>query len=136
MLDKIETMLDRPVGIQINEQRNTQTTAIATVKLHPFFLTFCNVEEEQPNNPEPQPSELDLYLKHSITSMDIDTTKWWNEHRQLYPQMFNIFSKISSIPGSSASAERIITNLRSTILPKNVNDLIIATNNLQLEKKK
>lgn len=142
VFDKIESMLERPVRIQTNEQRNTQTIARATARLHPYFLTFFDVEEEQSNDPEPQPSELELYLKHSITSINIDVTEWWNEVRKIYPQLFRIFARISSIPASSASAERlfsltglIVTNLRSTILPKNVNDLILATNKLQLQEK-
>lgn len=88
------------------------------------------------SNPEPQESELSKYLRHPITC-NVDVLKWWVEHASTYPRLFRMFQKLSCIPGSSASSERtfstsgsIVTEKRSSILPENVDNLIVARNAL------
>lgn len=79
-------------------------------------------------------SEIDKYTNHPVTA-EIDATLWWMTNRQMYPKLFKLFKKISSIPATTGSSERdfslagnIVTDKRCMILPKNVDDLIVARN--------
>lgn len=100
--------------------------------IHPFFRSFYSIDEEEKSQ---QLSELERYLDHRIVSANMDITDWWNEQRNEYPKLFRLFAKLSAIPASSASGERVfsktglvITDRRNLILPENVNNIIIAGN--------
>lgn len=82
-------------------------------------------------------TEFQNYLKNTIPMNGLDLKTWWYNNRFEFPNLFQIFLRHSCIPATSAPSERcfsqsglIVTNLRSTILPSNVNDIIIARNKL------
>lgn len=117
---------EEPVMEQIPETSQMQQS-----RLHPFFRSFCIDRPAQNQTP---PNELERYIEHTIDNTAIDCTEWWNENRKLYPKLFRLFARISCIP---ASGERvfsrtglIVSSLRSTILPENVNNLIISRNEI------
>lgn len=106
---------------------------LLTEKVDPFLRTFCSFDFN--SNEQNQTTELVKYLKAPVTSYNQDPTQWWNDNRNEFPKLYKLYAAISCIPASSASAERvfsraglIVTNRRSTILPENVNNLIIACN--------
>lgn len=79
-------------------------------------------------------SEMMRYIHHPIQS-EVNLKKWWFENSNTYPTLFKLFMKLSCIPATTASSERafsaggnIITNKRSMILPKHVNNLIVLRN--------
>lgn len=120
---------EEPVIEQIPETSQTQQN-----RLHPFFRSFCADRPAQNHTP---PNELERYIEHTIDNTAIDCTEWWNGNRKSYPKLFRLFARISCIPASSASGERvssrtglIVSSLRSTILPENVNNLIISRNEI------
>lgn len=74
-------------------------------------------------------AEMDRYMntKHAVVNNLLD---WWSQHKEMYPQLYQYFLLFAAIPATSASAERIfsdagniITNKRSRLSPKNVNQL-------------
>lgn len=130
---EIKAKLGQSVQIE-PEQNSTPITTQQTVKIHPFFSSFCVIDTEEI---QVQPTEFENYLNHRVTSADIDCTSWWNENRKNYPELFKLFAYISCIPASSASGERIfsragniVTNKRSNILPENVNNIVISSNKI------
>lgn len=96
------------------------------------FYSFDSIQE-----PNPPYSELENYLKHPILPSKLDSRTWWNTNRNSYPELFKLYAKLSCIPATSSSGERVfsqaglvLTNRRSCILPENLNDLLIARNKL------
>lgn len=93
------------------------------------FVSFDQTEDELE-------SEIVRYIKHPIHS-EVSMESWWTENGAKYPRLFKLFKKLSGIPATSASSERnfsvsgnIITDKRSLLLPKNVNNLIIVKSSL------
>lgn len=104
-------------------------------QMHSFLQSFYRIDDDVGEADMVQPTELETYLNHRITAKNHNVTEWWNEHQKQYPKLFKLFATLSSIPASSASGERIfsragmvITNRRNTILPENVNSIIVAGN--------
>lgn len=98
------------------------------------FISLDQVENQFRQN------ELERYIQHPITE-DVDAVKWWTENGSSYPKLFRIFLHLSCIPATSASSERdfstagfIINDKRSATLPENVNDLIVARNEMYVFK--
>lgn len=74
-------------------------------------------------------AEIDRYLNMKHAAVD-NLLDWWNQHKEIYPQLYRYFLQFAAVPATSASAERIfsdagniITNKRSRLSPKNVNQL-------------
>lgn len=131
---KIKSLLPIP-----DEPENTPDTESRPVShpIHPFFDSFCHIDAVADDTPLPIPNEFEIYLKHPIKTSCFNVTAWWNENKLTYPNLFKIFAHISAIPASSSSGERtfsrsgnIVTSHRNRILPENVNNLIIAGNNI------
>lgn len=115
----------------IETSRRTQNLT----KIHPFFHSFYKVDENE--NETCHPTEFDSYIEHRITAHHSNIDDWWNENRSKYPQLFKLYVKISAIPVSSASGERVfsrtglvVTDRRSVILPENVNNIIMSRNSI------
>lgn len=86
--------------------------------------------------------ELEEYLRMPISDVQFydkdDTTtlrQWWFKHKDVFPNLFKLFMKISSIPASSAPSERcfsvtgqIISERRSCISPENVGNIMMCRN--------
>lgn len=92
------------------------------------FFSFDNSSDVVPVN------EVEAYFKHPITQ-DVDAISWWCDNATSYPNLFKLFKELSCVPATSASSERdfsvagsILTDMRSVLLPENVNNLIIARN--------
>lgn len=135
--EQIEQYLDDhypSCGDSVDTQTFDSNILIMSSEKNSFLENF--VSFDQCGSTEPQKSELTQYLKHPITC-NVDILKWWGENAKTYPRLFQMFQKFSCIPGSSSSSERtfsttggIVTEKRSSILPKNVDNLIIARNAL------
>lgn len=76
-----------------------------------------------------------LNEKLPVENGAFDLMRWWFYNRERYPTLFRLFLKISSIPASSAPAERtfsiagaIVTDRRSSLLPKSVGNIILCRN--------
>lgn len=84
-------------------------------------------------------SELREYINYPIGISDgFDLLDWWANKRNIFPRLHRIFVKYSNIPATSSVCERefsytgmVITDRRSRLLPKNVNDLMVARNNFK-----
>lgn len=81
--------------------------------------------------------EFTKYLNERLPTENaaFDLRRWWFSNRERYPTLFNLFLRISSIPASSAPAERtfsiagaIVTDRRSSLLPKSVGNIILCRN--------
>lgn len=79
-------------------------------------------------------SELMRYI-HQPIQFRVDLKTWWFKNSTVYPRLFKLFMKLSCVQASSASSERafsaggnIVTEKRSLILPKHVNNLIVLRN--------
>lgn len=113
------------------------STNSETAKIPVFMQNFYASNE--PAVAE-RPSELRRYLNLavSVPSTKFNADEWWWQHKNEFPQLFKLFLKVSSIPATSASSERdfsiaglIVDDRRSLILPKNVQNIIIARNRLE-----
>lgn len=116
---------------QENSSLNRQPAVIRD-----FFV--CDTNNNVDNSPSnDHRSELQKYLESNICMQDMDLKTWWFNNKNVYPTLFKVFVRYSSVPATSAPSERafsdsglVVTNRRSTILPANVNDIIIARNKL------
>lgn len=80
--------------------------------------------------------EFNDYLAHKLNNdRPFNLRRWWFENRDRFPVLFKLFMKISAIPASSAPSERtfsitgaVISDRRSSLLPKSVSDIIICRN--------
>lgn len=79
-------------------------------------------------------SELMRYI-HQPISCEVNMKTWWFDNSKTYPSLFKLFMKLSCIPATTASSERafsasgnIVTDKRSMILPKHVNNLVVLRN--------
>lgn len=85
-------------------------------------------------------SELNKYLDLKITNdSPFDLCRWWLDNKSNFPSLFKIFLRYSFVPASSSVVEAefsytglVITDKRSRISPDNVNELMVARNNLNL----
>ncbi|XP_055307443.1 uncharacterized protein LOC129571653, partial [Sitodiplosis mosellana] len=129
--DKIESMCTGPVpDVSRTAGLQQETSDEMVQKVHPFFRSFCSFNVNQSD--VTQMSELQKYLFEDVNSLEINVTDYWNENRLKYPQLFKLFARISCIPATSSSGERIfshtvliVNSLRSNILPNNVNNIMI-----------
>ena len=67
---------------------------------------------------------------------DLQVLDWWKIHKKNFPHLFKVFQKYIHIPATSVPSERIfslagnvITEKRSSLLPRNVNLLIFLHHN-------
>lgn len=105
-----------------------------------LFDSFVDSDEEETENSNGNIcKELSDYLRMPITEDNRDDStvqsEWWFKHRTIFPNLFKIFMRISSIPASSASSERcfsvtgqIVSEKRSSILPENVANIAMVRN--------
>lgn len=106
-----------------------------------LFDSFADSEDEEASlSGSLYCKELSEYLQMPITDKDDrdDSTtlsEWWFKHRTMFPNLFKVFMRISSIPASSAPSERcfsvtrqIISEKRSSILPENVSNIMMVRN--------
>lgn len=134
---QVEKLIEKNGGVQddqIQEVRMERSSQGMSNDMLIFdaFISIDDVEEAVP-------TELERYLSKPVSSVNtpFDLESWWWQHRNEYPNLFNMYVRLSCIPATSASSERdfsiagcIVTDRRSRILPENVNDLIVARNNM------
>lgn len=112
-------------------------------KTNNLFDDFADSDDnDSDQHPNQYSKELNEYLNTVSPEEDlrndensIALLKWWFNHQFVFPQLFKIFMRISSIPASSAPSERcfsitgqIITDRRSCLLPKNVSNIMMCRN--------
>lgn len=140
--DKIESMCTNPdtMSVPIQPAEENVTSEQMLEKVHPFLRAFCKFGV--PTTNLPTSTELRKYLDEDVLSPDNNVTDYWNSSRIKYPQLFKLFANISYIPATSSSGERvfsrtglIVNSLRSKILPKNVNNIMIVNNLRNIPKK-
>lgn len=114
-----------------NRANTTKTTKAKITALSDFF------EEIPEFDPNDKPSELQRYLN---APLNIDREKfnlktWWFLNKTEFPNLTKLFCRHLAIPATSAASERsfsetglIITNRRNALLPKTVQNLVIARN--------
>lgn len=98
------------------------------------FLSF----DENANDCTDSETQYELveYLKSPLPSpLNLNLQIWWFSKKSCFPNLYKLFVRNSCIPASSASSERnfstcgsIVTDKRNCILPKNVNNIVIARN--------
>lgn len=84
--------------------------------------------------------EVEMYLSYKVAANeDMDLLKWWDDHRETFPLLFEISQFIHSIPATSAPSERkfslagnILNCLRSNLDPSKVEDLLLLHSNSDL----
>lgn len=144
MYDKIQSIVDESVKeqelftITVSQSESQPVPSTSTnpniAKIPEFLQNFYLFEQ---GSVAEKPSELKRYLDLAVpipsTKFDID--EWWWKNRNEYPELFKLFLRVSCIPATSASSERdwstagmIVNDRRSVILPKNVQNIIIARN--------
>lgn len=128
--DQIYKKIDEIVNDGVSEAEPIkQTNEIATTFLDEFIDSDESMVDTTYSN------EFQKYLNHQVAAENFDLRKWWFQNKSQYPNLFKMFLKLSCIPASSAPSERtfstaglIITDRRSQLLPKSVENLIICRN--------
>lgn len=82
-------------------------------------------------------SELQFYLQSADLDSEENPLDWWREHHRIYPRLSKLAKKYLAIPATSAPSERVfstggnvVTCLRSSLKPENVNRLVFLAKNL------
>lgn len=94
-----------------------------------LFDTFgANISNENSGDTY---DELNRYLLCEPVRNVENALEWWNANREKYPSLSNLARKIFAIPASSAASEcvfstagRSVTNLRSSLNPSTLSDLL------------
>lgn len=80
--------------------------------------------------------ELQVYL-NSVVTREFDLVSWWENNQSRFPRLHKLFVKVAVIPATTSVVESefsytgmVITDRRSGLLPDNVNDLMVARNNV------
>lgn len=123
------------------QQQNTthQETIPSSNTLENSFDVFIDDDEEEDDvrSELNYPPELLRYLSDKVLENfdSINLREWWFKNRNRFPSLYKLFLKISCIPASSAPSERafsttgaIITDRRSSLLPKSVSEIMICRN--------
>ncbi|XP_056132772.1 E3 SUMO-protein ligase ZBED1-like [Lampris incognitus] len=97
----------------------------------PFLLGASYTEEESTE------SELERCFSLPASNLDVNPLAWWKAHEGEYPIMSNLARRFLCIPATSLLSERVfsaagrlVTRLRSRLLPENVSMLIFLNQNL------
>lgn len=85
-------------------------------------------------------AELEEYLSAKVEK-GCDFVKWWESKKNHFPNLFKLFVKFAFVPASSAVCESefsttniVINSLRNCIKPSNVNNIMIARNDIPRKK--
>lgn len=81
--------------------------------------------------------ELQHFLKEPTLDPDSNALEWWQKNQDRFPKLTKLARKLMCIPASSVPSERvfstsgnIVTKLRSSLKPENVNMLVFLNKNL------
>ena len=81
--------------------------------------------------------ELKHFIKEPTLDPDSNALEWWRRHHERFPRVAKLTKKLMCVPATSVPAERvfstsgsIITKLRSSLKPENVNMLVFLDKNL------
>lgn len=112
---------------QIHSQRNTSSSLAS-------FESFIDSETEDDES-SLYCAEFSAYLNQRKPTKDFNLRAFWFDNRHCYPNLFKLFMRISCIPACSSPAERsfsttgaVVTDRRSSMLPKSVGDIILCRN--------
>ncbi|KAK0156302.1 Zinc finger BED domain-containing protein 1 [Merluccius polli] len=91
----------------------------------------------QPDQDRAIASELQSYFQAGTLDTEADPLEWWKMSQNFYPWLSNLARKYLCIPATSASSERVfstggnvVTCLRSSLKPDQVNRLVFLAKNL------
>lgn len=137
LLSQIDIFIQNEYGSHDSIGENSQTIdnnqSVLSDKNN-TSLSFLDEFVSYDNENVQKESEIQKYFNHTISNR-VNAAIFWVENSTKYPNLFKLYKNFSCIPASSASSERdfstagnIITDKRIVILPKNVNDLIVAKN--------
>jgi hypothetical protein len=121
--------------LSLIENHNNSNQTINSPKNLNFFNFFDQniFQNNQINNID---TEMEKYDNLVINLTDIDILKFWRENEINYPLLSKLVPKYFCIMASSTSPERgfsnmgrIITKIRSSILPQTVSDLMLLKSN-------
>lgn len=108
--EKIYTKLNEIISGDVNPVTVTKEIKQKRQSQNLFDSFVDSDEEETENSSGNICKELSDYLRMPITEDNRDDStvqsEWWFKHRTIFPNLFKIFMRISSIPASSASSER------------------------------
>lgn len=128
--DKITSMLER-FGSR-NIRRNVNSTAHQASSAMQMFMD---------NDDDAQESELDEYKNMKVKTMTT-LLEWWEDKKPIFPNLYKIARYIHSIPGSSASAERIfskagkICSVRPNMRSQLMDEIVFMNSNYDLLKRR
>ncbi|KAI2655656.1 E3 SUMO-protein ligase ZBED1 [Labeo rohita] len=117
---------------------DTPSTSKRKKTLGSFFKITERASPTQPPHQEQAvASELQSYLQCADLDSEENPLDLWREHQRVYPQLSKLAKKYLSIPATSAPSERvfstggnIVTCLRSSLKPENVDRLVFLAKNL------
>lgn len=120
------------------EPRQRRTSIISTsskCSLESFIDSDDDDEDDGARESSVYCMELTTYLNQLAPKDKFDLREYWFNNRFVFPNLFKLFLRISCIPASSAPAERtfsicgaIVTDRRSSLLPKSVGEIIVCRN--------
>ena len=83
--------------------------------------------------------EVTQFIAEKAVSKSSSVTLWWKQNSYKYPRLARIARQYLSIPGTSATSERVfstagltVTKLRNSLKPSHVNSLVFLNKNLKL----
>ncbi|XP_039472730.1 E3 SUMO-protein ligase ZBED1-like [Oreochromis aureus] len=101
------------------------------------FLKAAKGNEASSQPEQDVVSELQSYLLLSNIDSEADPLVWWREHKGEFPRLSILAKKYLCIPATSSPSERvfstggdIVTCLRSSLKPQNVDRLVFLAKNL------
>jgi len=96
-------------------------------------LKFLNYSDDD----NPTTNDFEAYISSSVDSTaDIDVLKWWRDNEGQLPQTAAVARRYLSVPATSVESERLfsatgrlISKLRTRLLPDNVEVLVFLNKN-------
>ena len=89
--------------------------------------------------PDEPANDFDAYLSAPVAPGTVDVLQWWDEHKVYYPATAHVARQFLSVPATSVESERLfsatgrlISKLRSRLLPETAEILIFLNKNIGL----
>ncbi|XP_026083928.1 zinc finger BED domain-containing protein 1-like [Carassius auratus] len=106
---------------------------------------LLGMRRAQSSNPVPKriraDTEVTRYLQEEALDLHSDPLAWWRDNQARFPLLSKVARKYMSICATSTPSERvfsaagnIVTPLRSSLKPDNVNMLVFLSRNMKTEK--
>lgn len=63
-------------------------------------------------------SELSLFLKNGVISLDSNPLEWWQKHEQIYPTLAKIARRFLGVVATSVPSERLFSKSGNMVTEK------------------